>query len=57
MEKLRREMNRQTSKLTLFSFAVLKSRFLLTDDSLDWLPAQPIFNLSLKREVKPAVNS
>jgi hypothetical protein len=56
MKKLRREMNRRTSQLTLFHFAVLKSRFLLTDDSLDWLPAQPISNFSLKREAKPAVD-
>ncbi|EDX73144.1 hypothetical protein MC7420_4391 [Coleofasciculus chthonoplastes PCC 7420] len=29
---------------------------MLTDDSLDWLPAQPILNFSLKREAKPAVD-
>jgi len=56
MEKIRREMNRRTSKLTLFSFAVLKSRFLLTDEYLYWLRAQPILNFSLKRETKPAVD-
>jgi len=56
MEKPRREMNRWTSQLTLFRFAVLKSRFLLADDFLDWLRAQPILNFSLKREAKPAVD-